>query len=141
MKTSNAGMELIKRSEGLELKAYRDSVGVLTIGYGHTFGVKPDDVVTPLQAEKFLRDDLSVAELTVNTSVKVKITQGQFDAMVSFVFNLGAGNFVKSTLLRKLNAGDYKGAAAEFGKWTFAGKKELPGLVRRRAAEKGMFET
>lgn len=141
MKVSNNGINLIKRFEGLELKSYKDSVGILTIGYGHTNAVKAGDVVTGEQADAFLREDLQVAELTVNTNVKVKLTQGQFDALVSFVFNLGSGNFVKSTLIKKLNAGDYAGAADEFGKWGNAGGKKLPGLVKRRAAEREVFLT
>ena len=141
MKVSNNGINLVKRFEGLELKAYRDSVGILTIGYGHTHAVKAGDIITGEQADAFLREDLQVAELTVNTNVKVKLTQGQFDALVSFVFNLGSGNFVKSTLIRKLNAGDYAGAADEFGKWVNAGGKKLPGLVKRRAAEREVFLT
>lgn len=141
MLISNNGINLIKKFEGLELKAYKDSVGILTIGYGHTHGVKAGDVITGQQADTFLREDAQVAELAVNTNVKVKLTQGQFDALVSFIFNLGAGNFVKSTLLKKLNAGDYAGAADEFGKWVNAGGKPLPGLVKRRAAEKEMFST
>lgn len=139
MKVSNNGINLVKRFEGLELKAYRDSVGILTIGYGHTHAVKAGDIITGEQADAFLREDLQVAELTVNTNVKAKLTQGQFDALVSFVFNLGSGNFVKSTLIRKLNAGDYAGAADEFGKWVNAGGKKLPGLVKRRAAEREVF--
>ncbi len=139
MQTSNKGMDLIKRFEGLKLKAYLDSVGVPTIGYGHTHGVKMGDVITGEQADKYLSEDLHVAELTINTNVKVKLTQNQFDALASFVFNLGSGNFVKSTLIRKLNAGDYAGAADEFGKWVNAGGKKLPALVKRRAAERDEF--
>lgn len=141
MQTSNNGINLIKRFEGLRLEAYRDSVGIPTIGYGHTHGVKMGDVITGAQADAFLREDLQVAELTINTNVKVKLTQSQFDALASFVFNLGSGNFVKSTLLKKLNTGDYAGAADEFGKWVNAGGKKLPGLVKRRAAEREEFLT
>lgn len=141
MKVSNNGINLIKRFEGLELKAYKDSVGILTIGYGHTHAVKAGDVITGEQADAFLREDLQVAELTINTNVKVKLNQGQFDALASFVFNLGSGNFVKSTLIKKLNAGDYAGAVDEFGKWVNAGGKKLPGLVKRRAAEREVFLT
>uniref|UniRef100_UPI001B316D19 lysozyme n=1 Tax=Pantoea ananas TaxID=553 RepID=UPI001B316D19 len=96
-------------------------------------------VITGEQADKYLREDLLVAELTINTNVKVKLTQNQFDALASFVFNLGSGNFVKSTLLKKLNAGDIAGAADEFGKWVNAGGKKLAGLVKRRAAEREVF--
>ncbi|MBK4770990.1 MAG: lysozyme [Pantoea sp. Morm] len=141
MQTSNNGINLIKRFEGLRLEAYRDSVGIPTIGYGHTHGVKMGDVITGAQADAFLREDLQVAELIINTNVKVRLTQGQFDALASFVFNLGSGNFVKSTLLKKLNTGDFSGAAGEFGKWVNAGGKKLPGLVKRRAAEREVFLT
>lgn len=141
MKVSINGINLVKRFESLELKAYRDSVGILTIGYGHTHAVKAGEIITGEQADAFLREDLQVAELTVNTNVKVKLTQGQFDALVSFVFNLGSGNFVKSTFIKKLKAGDYAGAADEFGKWVNAGGKKLPGLVKRRAAEREVFLT
>lgn len=141
MKASNAGVDLIKQFEGRSLNAYKDSVGIITIGYGHINGVKLGDVITGQQADAFLREDLQVAELTVNTNVEVKLSQGQFDALVSFVFNLGVGNFVKSTLLKKLNAGDYFGAAGEFGKWVNAGGTTLKGLIKRRAAEREMFTT
>jgi len=139
MKVSNNGINLIKRFESLKLEAYRDSVNIPTIGYGHTHGVKMGDIITGEQADAFLREDLQVAELTINTNVKVKLTQNQFDALASFVFNLGSGNFVKSTLLKKLNLGDYAGAADEFGKWVNAGGKKLNGLVKRRAAEREVF--
>lgn len=139
MEISNRGIELIKKFEGLRLTAYRCSAGVLTIGYGHTRGVKAGDLITARQADEFLREDVRSAELVVNLDVKVWLSQGQFDALVSFVFNLGAGNFVKSTLLRKLNDGNYVGAADQFGRWIYAGKTELPGLIRRRAAERELF--
>lgn len=139
MNISQTGLDLIKQSEGLETTAYLCPAGVWTIGYGHTHGVKRGDAVTGRQAEEYLREDLQVGELTVNTNAKAVLTQGQFDALVAFVFNVGAGNFVRSTLLRKLNAGDYAGAAAEFGRWIYAGKTELPGLIRRRAAERELF--
>ncbi|MFG6076976.1 lysozyme [Erwinia sp. OPT-41] len=139
MKISNRGIELIKRFEGLQLTAYRCSAGVLTIGYGHTRGVKPGDTITGRQADAYLREDLQVAELVVNTNVRVKMTQGQFDALVSFVFNVGAGNFVRSTLLKKMNAGDYAGAAEQFGRWINADGKPLAGLRRRRDAERELF--
>ncbi|MCX8958329.1 lysozyme [Erwinia psidii] len=139
MNISNTGLELIKKFEGLELTAYRCSAGILTIGYGHTSGVKPGDKITGQQADNFLRDDVLVAEITVNTNVKVKLTQNQFDALVSFVFNIGSGNFVKSTLLKKLNTADYASAADEFTRWVYAGRKELEGLVMRRTAERDLF--
>jgi len=139
MQISEKGLDLIKRFEGCQLSAYRCPAGVLTIGYGHTHGVHAGDTCTPRQAELWLTEDCSVAELTIESNVKVPVNQNQFDALVSFVFNLGAGNFVKSTLLKKLNAGDYTGAAIEFDCWVNAGGRKLPGLVKRRAAERELF--
>lgn len=139
MKTSDSGLGLIKEYEGLKTKAYLCPAGVPTIGYGHTQGVAMGDVCTEQQATDWLKEDCAVAELTVNTNVKVALTQGQFDALVSFVFNLGAGNFVKSTLLKKLDAGDYAGAAEEFGKWINVNGEPSSGLSRRRAAEIALF--
>jgi len=139
MQISNAGLDLIKQFEGLRTTAYRCSAGILTIGYGHTHGVKTGDVITPQQADEYLREDVQIAELNVNTNIKTPLTQNQFDALVSFVFNVGAGNFVKSTLLKKLNAGDYSGAADELLKWVNAGGKPLEGLRKRRTAERERF--
>lgn len=141
MNISNNGLELIKKFEGLRTNAYLCPAGILTIGYGHTSGVSPGDKITGQQADEYLREDVLVAEITVNTNVTVDMSQGQFDALVSFVFNLGAGNFVKSTLLTKLNDGDYAGAADEFPRWVNAGGKPLAGLVKRRAAERSLFLT
>lgn len=139
--TSNPAVELIKRFEGLKLETYKCPAGVLTIGYGHTgadvvCGMK----ITAEEAERLLRDDLRHFEWRVQQLVTVPLTQGQFDALVSFAFNVGLGALERSTLLRKLNAEDYKGAAAEFGRWTKAGGKDLPGLIRRRRAERQLFE-
>lgn len=137
MKTVNK--EIVKEFEGLRLEAYKCPADVWTIGYGHTRGVIPGDVITEKEAEIFLAEDLEDAESAVNEYVEVKLNQNQFDALVSFVYNLGAGNFKSSTLLRKLNAGDYLGAANEFKRWNKAGGKVLNGLVRRRAAECNLF--
>lgn len=139
MQISNGGLDLIKYFEGLETSAYRCPAGVWTIGYGHTYGVKSGDTCTLRQAEEFLKADCRVAEIVVETNVKAPLSQYQFDALVSFVFNLGAGNFVKSTLLKKLNAGDYEGAASEFGRWVNTGGVPLDGLHKRRAAERELF--
>lgn len=141
MQTSQVGIDAIKDFEGVRLKAYDDGVGVWTIGVGHTAGVKRGDVITMAQVDEFLRSDLKDAEDAVNNSVKVPLTQGQFDSLVSFVFNLGAGAFRGSTLLKKLNAGDYVGAGDEFLKWNKAGGRVMAGLVKRRAAERTMFLT
>lgn len=139
MKVSQTGLDLIKRFEGLEKSAYLCPAGILTIGYGHTAGVKEGDTCTPEQAEVWLREDCRVAELTINSNVDVQLNQHQFDVLVSFIFNLGPGNFIKSTLLKKLNSGDYTGAADEFDRWVNARGRKLPSLIRRRAAKKAMF--
>jgi lysozyme len=140
MKISDAGLELIKSFEGLYLKAYLCPAKVWTIGYGHTLGVMPGDVITKDQAEALLRKDLEQFEAVVNRSVSVPITQAQFDSLVSLCYNIGAKAFVTSTLLKKLNAGDYAGAAAEFEKWNKAGGVILPGLAKRRKKERELFE-
>lgn len=140
MKISQTGLDLVKSFEGLRLKAYYDSVGVLTIGFGSTGPhVKPGMVITPKQAEDLLRDDVTRFEACVSKQVTVPLSQNQFDALVSFAFNLGCGNLASSTLLKKLNAKDYAGAASEFAKWNRAGGKVLAGLTRRREAEKALF--
>ena len=137
--TSQAGIDLITSFEGCRLTAYQDSVGVWTIGYGHTSGVYQGMTITEEEAIAFLRQDLKTAENAVNNNVTYGINQNQFDALVSFTFNVGTGNFTSSTLLKKLNAGDVNGAANEFDRWIYAGGQVLEGLVRRRAAEKQMF--
>ncbi|MDQ7996054.1 MAG: lysozyme [Luteibacter sp.] len=155
MKPSYAAVRLAKDSEGLRLVAYPDpgtGGAPWTIGYGSTVGVLKDDTISLDQAEARLDRDLANAAAIVNQAVKVPLTQGQFDALTDFVFNIGPGRkgvkdgFVvlksgqPSTILRKLNASDYAGAAAEFPKWTKAAGRELPGLVTRRAKERAMFE-
>ncbi len=133
------GLDIVKLYEGLRLDAYLCPAGVPTIGYGHTKDVKLGDRCTQQQAEEWLEDDFFMAKTDVRAVVKVPITQNQLDALGSFVFNLGVRRLIQSTLLKKLNAGDYSGAAAEFDKWVFAGGKKLNGLVKRRAAEKQLF--
>ena len=139
MKTGRNGINLIKSFEGLRLHAYKCPAGVWTIGYGHTKGVKKGDMITELKAETLLIIDLQSSENTINTLVKVPLTQNQFDALVSFVFNVGSGNFQKSTLLKKLNNKDYIGTSNEFKKWVYANKKVMQGLVKRRNAERELF--
>ena len=139
MKTGRNGINLIKSFEGLRLHAYKCPAGVWTIGYGHTKGVKKGDMITELKAETLLIIDLQSSENAINKLVKVPLTQNQFDSLVSFVFNVGNGNFSKSTLLKKLNNKDYTAASNEFEKWVFANKKKLLGLVKRREAEKELF--
>ena len=148
MSASPAATELIKRSEAPGgrpiLKAYKRAGDVWTIGYGNTKKVHSGDTITPEQADERLRQDMSVAEKTVRSQVKVQLTQGQFDALTSFVFNKKGGSLEGTTLLKKLNAGDYAGAQKEFSKWDHAkdgtGKKvELKGLEKRRTAEAALF--
>jgi lysozyme len=141
MKTSQAGVQLIKGFEGVRLNAYDDGVGVMTIGVGHIRGVQGGDVITEDQADDYLREDLSTAEGAVNRLVKVPINQAQFDALASFTFNLGAGALASSTLLKRLNAGDYDGAADEFLRWNRAGGRIMAGLTKRRISERMLFLT
>lgn len=143
MRPSSAAYELIKEYEGLRLHAYQDSAGVWTIGWGHTGDVKRGQSITIHQAEALLALDIGIAAAAVNRHVEAPLSQNMFDALVSFTLNLGERRLAESTLLKKLNLRDYAAAAAEFGKWvkaTIKGKKvTLPGLVRRRAAERAMF--
>lgn len=146
MQTSNKGIALIKEFEGCKLTAYQDSVGVWTIGYGWTQPVNGKPIRSGMTikqetAERLLKTGLVSYESDVSRLVKVGLTQGQFDALVSFTYNLGARSLSTSTLLRKLNAGDYAGAADEFLRWNKAGGKVLNGLTRRREAERSLFLT
>ena len=145
MKLNQKAIDLIKSFEGLELKAYKDAVNVLTIGYGHTSmagdpKVTPGMVITAQEAEAILVKDLQKYEGYVRQYVKVDLNDNQYGALVSFVYNLGPGNFKKSTLLKKVNTHDFTGAALEFAKWNKAGGKVLKGLTRRRAAEAALFK-
>ncbi len=141
-KYSADGLALTKSFEGLELTAYQDSVGVWTIGYGHTgTDVHPGLTITEEQASILLAADVAWAVTCVNKSVKSAINQNQFDALVDFTFNLGCASLGQSTLLRLLNAGDSAGAAKEFLRWNKAGGKVLKGLTRRRQAETDLFNT
>lgn len=141
MEYSPDGLQLTKSFEGCRLQAYLDSVGVPTIGYGHTHGVTMGMSCTQEQADAWLQEDVQWAVQAVNNLVTVPLTQQQFDALVDFTFNLGTGALQRSTLLRLLNSGNYQGAAGEFEKWDKAGGKVLPGLLRRRQAERNMFNT
>ena len=139
MKTSNKGIDLIKKHEGFRSKAYRCSANVLTIGFGHTLNVKATDVITLDEAESFLRQDVEFAENEVNRH-NLNINQNQFDALVSFVFNLGVGNFARSTLLRKIKSNPNDPTIRkEFERWIYAGGKVLIGLVRRRKEEAELY--
>lgn len=151
MKTSAKGRRFIQRHEGLRLTAYDDLnphrelklgdhvEGTLTIGTGHTGGVHIGQTITEAEADAFLRQDLVHAERAVNQHVFVRLTQNQFDALVSFVFNVGAGAFERSTLLKRLNAGDYEAVPSELKRWTRSKGRVLSGLVKRRAAEAALF--
>jgi lysozyme len=142
---SAACIRLIRDFEGLSLTAYRCAAGVWTIGYGHTEGVKIGDRVTGIKAEVMLREDLDDTAARVAHLLRRPVKQGQFDALVSFAFNVGAGALESSTLLQRLNAGDIEGAAEEFIRWRYAtvnGRKTpLMGLERRRRAERRLFMT
>lgn len=141
MKTSPKGVALIKTFEGLSLTAYLDPVGIWTIGYGHTAPwIKSGDWIYREEADEILKEDLLEAEQAVARSVAVPLTQNQFDALVSFTFNVGPGAFRSSTLLRLLNMANYLAASAQFPRWIYAGKITLPGLVRRRIAERQLFD-
>lgn len=144
MKTSSNGRALIRQFEGDKLTAYICPAGVLTIGVGHTGpDVKRGMTITQAQSDALLVADLAKFEAAVARLVKVPVTQNQFDALVSFAFNLGGGALGGSTLLKLLNGGRYAEAAAQFSKWdkaTVNGKKvALPGLTKRRAAEAALF--
>lgn len=143
MQTSQRGIDLIKRFEGLRLTAYPDPAtggDPWTIGYGTTRGVRPGMTITSARAEEMLRADLERFENAIGRLVTARLCQHQLDALVSLTYNIGEGALRDSTLLRKLNAGDYAGAAAQFERWVHAGGKIMPGLVKRRAAERTLFE-
>lgn len=139
MNTSQTGVDLIKKYEGVRLTAYRDSVGIWTIGYGHTAGVEQGMTITAEKAEWLLKEDLKIYENYVKQYVKVPLNQNEFDALVSFTYNVGPGNLQKSVLLTKLNSGLRAAAADEFPKWVYAGGIKLNGLVKRRAEERELF--
>lgn len=142
MSYSKHGLSLTQQFESCRLTAYQDIKGVWTIGWGHTGPeVVKGLVITQAQADALLISDVARFVACVNNCVTVAITQNEFDALVDFSFNLGCQSLKDSTLLRKLNAGDFHGAAAEFEKWDHAGGKEVAGLLRRRLAERDEFNT
>lgn len=147
MKINKDGLELIKKHEALRLAAYLDPVGVPTIGYGHTKGVKLGDKITKVQAEKFLKEDVGDAEGAVNNLVKVALNDNQFSALVSFVFNVGIGAFQQSTLLRFLNQKQYSEVRGQLLRWVYGTDKKtgrkirLAGLVARREDEAKLFNS
>lgn len=140
---NNEGEILIKSFEGFKTKAYLCPAGVWTIGWGSTriFGgkVQPNQIISVADAQQQFEIDLWQFEGVVGREVKVPLTENQRAALVSLCYNIGPANFTSSTLLRKLNAGDYAGAAEQFDRWNKAGGKALAGLTRRREAEKRLF--
>ena len=142
MRTSQKGFDLIKSFEGLRLKAYPDpATGTepWTIGYGATRGVTKGMTITVEQADRMLVNDVARFEPELERLLNVAVSQNQWDALMSFVYNLGAPNLASSTLLKMLNAGDYARAADQFSRWNKAAGKEMPGLTKRRAAEQTLF--
>ena len=140
MKTSNEGISLIQKFEGCELEAYQCSAGVWTIGYGHTKDVVEGMTITKEQAEQMLVDELHEYENYINEYVTVALSQNQFDALVSWVYNLGPANLKASTMLKVLNSGKYEDVPAQMKRWNKAGGKVLEGLIRRREAEACLFK-
>lgn len=139
MRTSQKGIDLIKSFEGLRLNSYQDSVNVWTIGFGTTRGIGPGMTITNDQAEQMLMKDIARFEPEVERLVKVPLSQNQWDALLSFVYNVGSMNLGTSTLLKLLNARDYAAAAEQLPRWNKAGGRVLNGLIKRRAAERRMF--
>jgi lysozyme len=139
MNLGAAGTALIQSFENCELAAYPDGNGVPTIGWGHTAGVKLGDTCTAAQADQWFFTDTGAACRSVTSLVDIAITQSQFDALVSLCFNIGAGHFCSSTLLRVLNAGNLMAAADQFLVWDVIAGQPSPGLQRRRAAERALF--
>ena len=133
------GLALIKKFEGCELKAYLCSAGVWTIGYGHTKDVVEGMEITQEQAEQMLVDELHEYESYINKYVTVALSQNQFDALVSWVYNLGPANLSASTMLKVLNSGEYEDVPAQMKRWNKAGGKVVEGLIRRREAEACLF--
>jgi len=140
MKISKEGIALIKKFEGIELQAYQDSVGVWTIGYGHTKGVKEGDNISLKKAEEMLEEELVEYEGYINNMVELGLEQNQFDALVAWVYNLGPTNLRESTLLKVLNQGLFDEVPFEIKRWNKAGGQVLNGLVRRREAEALLFQ-
>lgn len=144
MHISPSGIDLIRNFESLRLNAYDDGVGVWTIGFGTTkypngTRVKKGDTCTLDQAKAYMQNDLKAFEQTVSSAVKVPINQNQFDALVSLAYNIGPTAFKNSTLVKRLNEGNYKAAANQFDVWVNAGGKRMQGLVNRRTTEKALF--
>ena len=140
MQISKTGIELLKHFEGCELKAYQDSVGVWTIGYGHTKGIYEGLEITQSEAEKMLQDELPEYEGYITDKVVPMLQQHEYDALVCWVYNLGPTNLSSSTMLKKLNAGEFKEVPFQMKRWDKAGGQPLLGLTRRRNAEALLFK-
>ena len=140
MNISAEGLSLIKKFEGCELEAYEDAVGVPTIAYGRTKNVNMGDTCTQEQAEEWLQEEMNEYEGYINDQVNVVLEQNQFDALVSWVYNLGPSNLSSSTMLKVLNEGKYNDVPAQIKRWNKAGGKVLEGLTRRREAEALLFQ-
>lgn len=142
MHASKKGEDLIKEFEGCHLEAYLCPSKKPTIGYGHTSGVHLGEKITQAEADKLLQEDLKYYAEGINKYIKVNLNQNQFDALISFVYNVGLGNFLNSTLLKDLNSQRFNDVPAQFKRWIYGNnKKVLPGLVRRREAEAKLFTT
>ena len=139
MEYSGTGLALTEKEEGCKLTAYKDSGGVLTIGYGHTGGVTPGMVITQEQANEYLQEDVQSSVDAVNRLVHIPLSQNEFDALVDFVYNVGAGAFASSTMLRLINRNNLTEAANEFEKWDFCGGRVVTGLLNRRIEEEKEF--
>lgn len=139
MKLNQSGIELIKRFEGLSLQVYHDMVGLLTVGYGHRTNLPWGEQITQQQADDMLTTDLDAVSDQLKAVLKVELTDNQFSALVSFVYNLGIGAFQHSTLCKLVNTRCVSQASLEFEKWDHAGGKIVSGLLRRRIAERDLF--
>ena len=140
MKISEKGLDLIKFYEGCEYNAYKCAADVLTIGYGHTKGVKEGDLITQQEADALLLHEMDEYEGYINNMVTVDLEQNQFDALVSWVFNLGSSNLSSSTLLKKINNKEFDAVPEQIKRWNKAGGKVLDGLIKRRNSEALLFE-
>jgi lysozyme len=140
MKISQEGIALIKVFEGCKLESYLCAAGVWTIGYGHTKMVEEGQEITQEEADNILLNDLEIYEEAVLKAVEVPLHQHQFDALVSWTFNLGGANLNASTMLKVINKGEYEDVPAQIKRWNKAGGKVLQGLIRRREAEALLFE-
>ena len=141
MKASLKAYEIVKEFEGLRLMPYQDIVGVWTVGYGSTTDVTPGEKITQAEADDRLAKDMDEAERCLNNNVSVELNQNQIDALCSWIFNLGCKRFHASTMLRKINEGQFDQASVEMRKWDMAGGKQVDWLIKRRIAESKLFET